>query len=83
MNTSNTLRVKYKNWSLIAYKKIFYPPYLNYNCTASIKQKKKIYSFNVEGDTLMQAVNIAKDRIDEGGFDFTSSIKLEPCVFED
>lgn len=75
--------VKYKGWILKSYKHIYYPPYPDYCCRAILKQKKKEYSFYVEGASLEQAINIAKDEIDAGTYKPEFKVKLEPCIFYD
>lgn len=60
----------YKGWKIIAYRQKNYHPYLDYVAHATKEiAPKKLIGFNVEGNTLEEALNKAKEKIDDTEWD--------------
>ncbi len=76
------ITIDYKGWKIKAYKKVFYPPYPDFNASCYRKIGKRIFGFNVEGKSIKQVLNLAKERIDHNEFDVVWDQKLSKCVFE-
>jgi len=75
------MKLDYKGWTLKAYKHIYYPPYKDYNCSCWKDFQGKSFMFNVEGSSLKQAINIAKERIDDGDYNLEWHGNLDECEF--
>lgn len=54
---------EYNGWMIYAAKQVHYPPYLDYYALAKRKKDNKIEMFNVEGQTLEEAIRKIKDKI--------------------
>lgn len=57
--------IKYRGWEIKVYKHVVFPPYKGWNASCWRKDGKKMKMFNCEALSEKQAINIAKDMIDE------------------
>jgi hypothetical protein len=78
-----SIKINYRGWQIHSYPHVHFPPYLDYNATASRTIGKRVFMFNVEGNTITQALNKAKERIDYKDYCvvWDNNIKLEECKF--
>lgn len=73
----------YRGWQLKSYHQQAWPPYKQYVCVVSRDINSYTCRWNVEGSSLKQAENIAKERIDNGEVpSFDDFPKLTICKFE-
>lgn len=73
------MKIEYKGWTLKVYRKIYFP---HYNCSCWKDFQGKSFMFNVEGASLKQVINIAKDRIDNREYNLEWHGNLTTCIFE-
>lgn len=59
------MKLTYKGYILNAYEQIHMAPFKPFVCLARKENNGKIKGFNVEGINLEEAIQKAKDRIDE------------------
>jgi hypothetical protein len=74
----------YKNWHLKTHQQVHYPPYKDFTSICRKTIGNKTFGFSVEGNSLKQVINVAKERIDNREFDtiWDKDVMLSPCNFE-
>lgn len=55
---------KYKGWIIKAYHIAKIKPFLEFNATCYKTVRNKVFMFNVDGNSIKQVIDIAKDTID-------------------